>query len=52
MAFFFIFVSRYLLRLACDVTLHHFHNEVMAVSAQFRPTIPMKLNAPDDLLSK
>ena len=30
--------------------LRHFHNEAVAVSAHFRARIPMKLNAPDELL--
>ena len=48
-------LSRYLLRLVCDITCYViFYYEVFAVIAQFlgQKYIPMKFNAPGDLLSK
>ena len=55
MAFICLFLSQYVLRLACDVTLHDFCNEVLAVITvitHFRAKVPMKLSAPGKLLSK
>ena len=50
---FFIFVSQYLLRLVCDVTFCViFIMKSWLLLHYFRAKNPIKLNAPDDLLSK